>query len=349
MLGLILKFRHYLYDKGIKKSYKFTTPTICVGNITVGGTGKTPHIELLINILKKDHKIAVVSRGYKRKSKGYREVQADDNYLQVGDEPLQIKRKFPDVIVVVDKDRKRAIETLEAMPYQQKPTLILLDDAFQHRRIVPTLSILLINSLRPIHKDRLLPFGKLRDLPSRSKTADIVILTKLDSPNEEDLSKWETALRLPKAQTLLFSKTKYMDILPIFPEENDSRYIYSQKAILFSGIASSTPFERYVSSRYKIDNSIDYPDHHDFSRRDIKKLEKIAEKKSPLSIILTTEKDAQRLKNLSFISDKLKRRMFYVPIEAEMIPNADFSKKLLPSELAELGREQLYKAIHSKL
>ena len=145
---LTLALRNLLYDRGVFKSYVPPVPSICVGNVTVGGTGKTPMVELLVRMYRDDRRVAVVSRGYGRKTKGYREVAVDDTYREVGDEPLQIKKKFPDVTVVVDADRTRAIETLAALPEDRRPQLVILDDAFQHRRVRPGYSILLVSSTR---------------------------------------------------------------------------------------------------------------------------------------------------------------------------------------------------------
>ena len=160
----ILKIRHWLYDKGILKSRSFDIPTVCVGNVTVGGTGKTPFTELLIRLFSQDMRVAVISRGYKRKSKGFHEVCVGDDYTLCGDEPLQMKKKFPNVRVVVDASRTEAMERLSALKEGERPQIVILDDAFQHRKVRPYCSIVLINSLRPVVKDFLLACGRMRDL-----------------------------------------------------------------------------------------------------------------------------------------------------------------------------------------
>ena len=205
---LTLALRNLLYDRGVFKSYVPSVPSICVGNVTVGGTGKTPMVELLVRMYMGERRVAVVSRGYGRKTKGYREVNVEDTYRDVGDEPLQIKKKFPDVTVVVDADRARAIETLAALPEERRPQLVILDDAFQHRRVRPGYSILLVSSTRPLHKDALLPIGRLRDLPSQVRRADMVIVTKMeDSVTETVRYRWRESMRLPGRIPLLFSRT----------------------------------------------------------------------------------------------------------------------------------------------
>ena len=160
--AIVLAVRNLFYDKGVLKSYPSVLPSICVGNITVGGTGKTPAVEMLIRLYRDSRRIAVVSRGYGRRTKGFRTVSVEDNYRDVGDEPLQIKRKFPDVAVVVDASRRRAVDALAAMSPDVRPDLVILDDAFQHRRLRPDFSIVLVSSTRPVFKDSLLPIGRLR-------------------------------------------------------------------------------------------------------------------------------------------------------------------------------------------
>ena len=191
---LTLKVRHFMYDHGMRKVHVPDVPTICVGNITVGGTGKTPHTEMLIRTLAQDvdwgaKNIAVLSRGYKRKTRGFQQVVADGTAKEYGDEPLQIKRKFPFITVAVDKSRREGCDFLadpeKVMTSKKarkcrhkefpKADLVILDDAFQHRAVRPTVSIVLVDYSRPIFKDHLMPLGKLRDLPERIAAADIVI------------------------------------------------------------------------------------------------------------------------------------------------------------------------------
>ncbi len=201
-----LKLRHLMFDCGIRKSHTTEVPSICVGNITVGGTGKTPHTEMLLRSLLADEdwgnrNLAVLSRGYKRKSKGFQQVVADGSAKEYGDEPLQIKKKFPQVTVAVDKSRKEGCDFLchpEVLQTSRKARrcrhkdfpaadLIILDDAFQHRKIKPSVSVMLVNYNRPTFKDSLIPIGKLRDLPERTDAADIIIVSKCPP----DLNGWE--------------------------------------------------------------------------------------------------------------------------------------------------------------
>lgn len=339
---ITLAIRNKLYDKSIKKSYKYDIPIISVGNITVGGTGKTPHSELIIKLLKNDYRIALISRGYKRKSKGFREVQITDSYLDAGDEPLQIKKKYPDITVVVDSSRKNAIETLLRKDEGIRPTLIILDDAFQHRKVTPSLSILLVDYSRPIDEDRLLPIGRLRDLPSQIERANIIIVTKVPDLCNIEETRWRKKLKLTPDQLLLFSKIVYLDPKPL-SEKGDNRYIYSKSAILFTGIANNSHLLHLVQNNYISKGSIHFPDHHSFSNSDIKKID-ILSSHNPTSVIITTEKDAQRLSGNKSLTENLMQKLFYLPIEPSIIPTIKPDQKVIQEEIKEIGESQ-FKAI----
>jgi tetraacyldisaccharide 4'-kinase len=344
---LTLKLRHFFYDSGLKKVSKADVPTICIGNITVGGTGKTPHTEMLLRTLLQDEEwggknIAVLSRGYKRKTKGFQQVTSDGSAIAYGDEPLQIKKKFPGVTVAVDSSR---VEGCDFLVYPEKletskkgrkcidknlaaSDLIILDDAFQHRALKPTLSIVLVDYNRPVFNDHLLPFGKLRDLPGRIAAADIVIVSKC--PNEVnawekctwaenlgirnfDASSCSGTRRNGKRQHLFFSTITYDTAEAIFPEGNP-RYIYTNRLILFSGIANDAPLLSYLSSNHKIVRHFRFPDHHKFSKGDMNTIASAA-REFPTAVIMTTEKDCQRVRDCHKIKEELKQRMFYSPIK----------------------------------
>ena len=344
---LTLKIRHFFYDSGLKKVSKADVPTICIGNITVGGTGKTPHTEMLLRTLLQDEEwggknIAVLSRGYKRKTKGFQQVTSDGSAIAYGDEPLQIKKKFPGVTVAVDSSR---VEGCDFLVYPEKletskkgrkcidknlaaSDLIILDDAFQHRALKPTLSIVLVDYNRPVFNDHLLPLGKLRDLPGRIAAADIVIVSKC--PNEVnawdkctwaenlgirnfDASSCSGTRRNGKKQHLFFSTITYDTAEAIFPEGNP-RYIYTNRLILFSGIANDAPLLSYLSSNYKIVRHFRFPDHHKFSKGDMNTIASAA-REFPTAVIMTTEKDCQRVRDCHKIKEELKQRMFYSPIK----------------------------------
>ena len=355
---LSLKLRHFLYDTGLKKVRSADVPTICIGNITVGGTGKTPHTEMLIRTLLQDEdwgekNIAVLSRGYKRKTKGFQQVTADGSAIAYGDEPLQIKKKFPGITVAVDGNRIEGCDFLahpEKLQSSKKAKkcidkdlpasdLIILDDAFQHRALKPTLSIVLVDYNRPIFKDHLLPLGRLRDLPQRIAAADIVIVSKC--PNE--VNAWEKCTwaenlgirnfdatscsgtrRNGKKQHIFFSTITYDAAEAIFPEGNP-RYIYTNRLILFSGIANDAPLLSYLSSVYKIVRHFKFPDHHKFSKADIGTIASAA-REFPTSVIMTTEKDSQRIRDCKKIKEELKQRMFYSPIKTVFLTENEKEK-----------------------
>ena len=330
---LILSLRDLRY-RGGKHSTKAEVPTVSIGNITVGGTGKTPLVELTIRRLltlgRSD--IAVLSLGYGRKSKGFRYVSTENTPEECGDEPLQIKRKFPVLPVAVAKDRLDACRRL-ANPEDdtQKAGIIVLDDAFQYRRLQPHLSVVLTPYNRPVTKDTLLPGGRLRDLKKRLYEAHTIIVTKC--PYElDDLEKIDhaallgfdsydpgtcTAVRKGNPQTLLFSRILHGDPEPLFSEA-DRRYTYSGKAVLFSGIADDTPLRDHLSSEHKIVAHKRFPDHHRYRRADVRALRRLM-RSNPTAVFVTTEKDAQRLRTLSCIPKELRERMFYVPIQATFL------------------------------
>ena len=344
---LTLKVRHFMYDHGMKKSASAEVPTICVGNLTVGGTGKTPHTEMLIRTLTRDvdwgaKNIAVLSRGYKRKTKGFQQVSSEGSAKEFGDEPLQIKRKFPFVTVAVDKSRKEGCDFLcnpEKVQTSKKARkcihkefpktdIIILDDAFQHRALKPTVSIVLVDYNRPIFKDHLMPLGKLRDLPERIEAADIIVVSKCPTYMDAwERSRWAEALGLGmydaagchgvrksgRKQHIFFTSIGYDASDAVFPE-GDSRYLYTQRLILFSGIANDKPLRNYLSGTYKIVKHFDFPDHHKFSKADISSINNAA-RNFPTSVVMTTEKDCQRIRDCKMIPDNLKQRMFYAPIK----------------------------------
>lgn len=355
---LTLKIRHFMYDNGLRKVYTPEVPTICVGNVTVGGTGKTPHTEMLIRTLTQDvdwgaKNIAVLSRGYKRKTRGFQLVVADGTAKEYGDEPLQIKRKFPFITVAVDKSRREGCTFLADPEMVQtskkarrckhkdfpKSDLIILDDAFQHRAVKPTVSIVLIDYNRPVFKDNLMPLGKLRDLPERIAEADILIVSKCPTYLDAwEKSKWAEALGLRqfdatecsgvrkngKKQHLFFTSIGYDTAQAVFPE-GDPRYLYTQRLILFSGIANDKPLRMFLSGNYKIVRHLEFSDHHKFTRADISSIYNAA-RAFPTSVIMTTEKDCQRMRDCANVPDNLKQRTFYTPIKVNFFSDQEREK-----------------------
>ena len=355
---LILKVRHMMYDCGLRKATSPEVPSICVGNITVGGTGKTPHTEMILRTLLGDDEwggrnIAVLSRGYKRKTKGFQQVVVGGTAKEYGDEPTQIKSKFPTVTVAVDKSRKEGCsflchpETVQTARKARKcrfkdfpkADLIILDDAFQHRAIKPKVNIVLVDYNRPIFKDHLMPLGRLRDLPERIAAADIIMVSKCPAGlNAWEKSKWAEALGLHqydgseccgtrkngRKQHIFFTKISYDTAAAVFPE-GDARYLYAKRLILFSGIANDTPLQNFLCSDYKIVKHFNFPDHHKFSQGDIRSIADTANA-FPTSVVMTTEKDCQRVRDCKNVPGNLKQRLFYMPIKTEFLSDEDREK-----------------------
>ncbi len=350
-----LKLRHFMFDHGLRKVRKADVPTICVGNITVGGTGKTPHTEMILRTLLEHHEwgqknLAVLSRGYKRKTRGFQQVTLNGTAKEYGDEPLQIKKKFPQITVAVDKNRLQGCDFLchpdklqtskKARRCKDKDMpaadLIILDDAYQHRSIKPTVSILLINYARPTVKDHLMPVGKLRDLPERIADAEILIVSKCpQNMNAWQKCSWAEALGVEKydaslcmgfrkdgrRQYIFFTTVAYDSAEAVFPE-GDYRYVYAKRLILFSGIANDKPLRHYLSSTYKIVRHHDFADHHKFSRADMMKIYNESNA-FPTSVVMTTEKDCQRVRDCKKLPDNLKQRLFYTPIKSAFLSEDD--------------------------
>ena len=294
LYGLVLRIRHLFYDRGWKKTFQPPVPTICVGNLTVGGTGKTPHVELLLRLLS-FRSVAVLSRGYKRKTKGFRIVGEADTAQTVGDEPLQIDRKFPSVTVAVDKDRIHGCKELS----DKQVDVVVLDDAFQYRKLKPSLALMLVDY----------------NLPSRISGADAVVVTKSPADIPDDVRAWwRSKLSLREDQPLFFTRIRYQKAVPVFPD-GDPHYLYSQKVILVSGIANDTPLRQYLSDTYKIVARLSFPDHHRYTKRDVRAIAAAA-RNCPTACLMTTEKDAQRLQDIPSLPPEVSRRLFYLPIEA---------------------------------
>lgn len=334
--GAVTWIRNKMFDSGLLKEQEFDIPVVCVGNITVGGTGKTPHVEYILRNLSSRYKIAVLSRGYKRKTKGFVLANRNSSPRDIGDEPLQIFRKFGGrVKVAVCESRRLGIKNLqESFP---ELDLIVLDDAFQHRYVKPKVSILLTDYNRPFYTDRILPLGRLRESAHQVNRADMVVVTKCP----RDLSPINTRiirkdLNLMKFQSLFFSTFDHTAILPVFPEE--AKYTASldslsssDSVMLVTGVANPRGFIRYFRKfpfRVKVDH---YPDHHDFTRKDISEMVSRFEKlQGSRKIIVTTEKDAVRLQHNPYIPYNIKSYIFYLPVEVKMLesPSGNFIEAL---------------------
>lgn len=303
LYGSVLGLRNWAFDRGILPQHEFAMPIISVGNLSVGGTGKSPMIEYLITLLAREYKVGVISRGYGRKTQGLIQVTEDHTALEVGDEPLQIKRKFPQSIVVVCADRVKAIKSIET-----QCEVILLDDAFQHRYVRPAISILLTQYHQPYHRDKVLPWGRLREWASGAKRADLIVVTKC--PEQLPYAKAQTMqfeLKLHEHQSFYTAGIDYGDTC-IGPHEKIKVDDFIQLPfVLVTGIARPEPMVSKLQEKGAHFKHFAFSDHHNFTAAEIKKLQ-------AHDLILTTEKDYQRLK------DQLeKRAIYYWPIKTKFL------------------------------
>ena len=333
--GLVVRIRNFLFDHGMLKSEEFDIPVIAVGNISVGGTGKTPTVEHLIYLLRNKYKIAVLSRGYKRKTKGFLIADNTSDVNSIGDEPYQIFLKFPDITVAVDEKRVRGIQNL--MHSENKPNLIILDDAFQHRYVKPALSLLLIDYTQPFFKDHYLPYGRLRDNPEERYRAEIILVTKTPIAIKPiDMRIIATELKLKPYQSLYFSAIEYKGLMPVFGNDIfalDSD-ILKQKdyaILVVTGIGNPAPIINYCKQITENIHVLSFKDHYQFSEKDMQNIiNKFDSIDSSNKIIVTTEKDAVRFKMLNVNDEQIKKRIFYYPIEMKILndENAEFNKQV---------------------
>ncbi len=329
LYGFAVTMRNRLFDWGILKQEQFDVPIIVVGNLAVGGTGKTPHTEFIINELRWNYNIGVISRGYKRKTKGFVLATHQSTPNDIGDEPYQIYNKFGGQIpVAVCENRCNGIK--ELLGINPDINLILLDDAFQHRYVKPTVSILLTEFNRPIFYDHLLPFGNLREPIQGLSRADLIVVTKCpDEIKPMEYRIFNNKLKPFPFQHLSFSKYRYGQLTPVFPNKainiplldwlNCDDLIYA-----ISGIGNPTPFINHLRSFYANVKTSTFPDHHDFDHRDLDIIKKryhtfTANRK----YIITTEKDAVRLANNPYFPTDLMPYIFYLPITVEFTNEGD--------------------------
>ncbi|MCH5228919.1 MAG: tetraacyldisaccharide 4'-kinase [Muribaculaceae bacterium] len=329
LYGTVAGVRNWMFEQKILKSVEYDVPVIGVGNLTVGGTGKTPHVEYIVSHLAVGYKVAVLSRGYKRKTKGFVLANAKSTPSSIGDEPYQIYQKFNGrVIVAACESRRKGIE--ELLKLFPDLDVIVLDDSFQHRWVKPKISILLTDYSRPFYKDKLLPLGRLRESPRQVNRADMVIVTKCPE-NLQPISYRIASkdLDLMKFQKLFFSRYDYGELKPVFVDDapyDVSLYEFTEKdaVMLLTGIAHPRYFVRYFRQypfKVKVDH---YPDHHDFSKRDIQDIEKKFRKLAgEHKIIVTTEKDAVRLMHNPYFPKELKPFTFYLPVNVRMVKGVD--------------------------
>ena len=324
LYGAGVWLRNRLFDWGVFQERTFGLPVICVGNLTVGGTGKTPHTEYLIRLLQKHHQVAVLSRGYKRKSEGFILADADTPVHQIGDEPYQMKQKFPDIHMAVDKDRCHGIEQLCRKSVTPETEVVLLDDAFQHRYVKAGINILLVDYHRLITEDALLPAGRLREPLSGKDRADIVIVTKCPKDMKPmDCRVIQNDINLYKFQQLYFTTLKYGRLRPLFnggKEYSVRRIRPSVHILLVTGIASPQRLIEELSTASRHIHPMTFADHHDFSAADMEEIRKrFFELPEGKRMIVTTEKDAVRMIAHPHLPEAIKPYLYVLPVEVAFL------------------------------
>lgn len=325
LYGLATGIKNLFYNTGILKSVDFNIPVICVGNITIGGTGKTPHTEYIVELLKPNFKVAVLSRGYRRKTKDFILAEPGATAHDIGDEPAQMKRKFPEAYVAVEGNRVEGIKKI--MELKPDTEVIILDDGFQHRRLKPGLSILLMDFSRPLKDDRLIPFGSLREAAGNAKRADIILITK--TPHNISATVNPSLPSLPSIhkfdlQKLFFTTLKYGEPVLVFEKSGgklrlDWNSFSGNGAILITGIANPGPLSNHLQRTFSDVRHLRFPDHHDFTEKDIQFITSAwNELNTPVKYLITTEKDAVRLRDCG-IPTELKKTFYYIPVSIDFL------------------------------
>ena len=334
LYGIGVRIRNWMFDIGMLKSQSYNIPIISVGNITVGGSGKTPHVEYLINLLHDKLKIGVLSRGYKRKSRGYVLAHKDITMPEIGDEPYQMRRKFDDIYVVVDRNRRNGIYHLTHDDETKDIDVILLDDAYQHRYVKPGINILLVDYHRLIIYDKLLPAGRMREPQEGKSRADIVIVTKCPKdlkPMEYRVLK--RAMNLYPYQELFFTTLQYETLKPVFGGERIpiSELPKNVNILLLTGIASPQQMIVDLQPVSKNITPVTFGDHHQFTAADIERVCQTFDSMPSPKMIITTEKDATRLTHTGDIPDDVKKNIYALPIRIKFMQDGEeeFNNKII--------------------
>ena len=340
LYGSVTDIRNMMFDKGLVASYRAGIPTICIGNITAGGTGKTPHTEYLANLLREKFRTAILSRGYGRKSRGY--IMADENATPslIGDEPYQMSRKFPDVSVAVCEKRAEGLRRLESVA--RPPEVVILDDAFQHRAVTPSLGILLIDFNRDIHDDMLLPAGLLRESVKGKERADIIIVTKCPQDiSEMQMRDIRARISPTGGQKVFFSTLRYGEIRPLRDDgEATLPPTVSSAAtiIAVTGIASPKPMLDYLEQKAGTVIPMVFPDHHDYTSNDLRRM-KDAVSTTDDAIIITTGKDAVKLASMHIGRDLLEK-IYVLPVGIDFISGKEQFDNIIINHIRNFNKQQ---------
>jgi tetraacyldisaccharide 4'-kinase len=312
LFHIVTGFRNRLFKAGILREKTFATPVISIGNLTLGGTGKTPHVELLIRLLKDEFKIATLSRGYGRKTSGFREVTLTSSTEECGDEPVQYKNKFPDINVFVCESRREGIRKIE----QYSPDVILLDDAYQHRYVKPSLNMLLTEFDAAFFNDHIFPYGRLRESAKGYDRADIIMVTKCpDELTEMEMDAFTAAVHPLPHQKIFFSRLKYHPLQKFSNSSVISQEAYKTTHVLMvTGIANPLPARRYLEKHFASVQPLVFPDHHHFTSADYSTIAQKFDNIVSPAIIVTTEKDAVRMQG-----NHTDLPVYILPVEIELV------------------------------
>ena len=336
LYGLVTGIRNLLYDKGIRKSATFPIPVISIGNITVGGTGKTPHSEYTATLLKDRYKTAVLSRGYGRHTKGFFMSDAHSDSGLIGDEPLQIKLRYPDLEVAVCSDRAKGITRLMDMC---DPQVIILDDAFQHRRITPSLNILLVNWHRNILDDAMLPAGYLRESVRGRRRADIIIVTKCpEDLDKKAMVELTRRLKVKPEQQVYFTTPQYNQSY-LMDDAGTPLDIPDVPVLAVTGIASPALMKAELERRGRQVTLMDYPDHYRFNKQDIANILAQLEGLGPDAVIVTTAKDAARLQDLE-LAEELRKKIYVLPVGVRFLRDESKFQQEVIAHVESFGKKK---------
>ena len=342
LYGMVVHIRHKLFDLKILRSEEFDIPVVCIGNLTVGGTGKTPVAELLIERFSEHYRVGVLSRGYRRRTKGFVLSTPASSARTIGDEPRQMKLKYPSVPVAVCEKRAEGIRLLrKAHPEIE---LIILDDAFQHRYVEPWVNILLMDYNNPVYRDRLLPWGRLRDTRNQIHRANFVLVTKCpDDLNPLDMRIVINSLGLFPYQSLYFTRMRQGEITPLVADRVVGKVREGDPVIAMSGIANPVPLLESLRKRFDVVAELTFDDHHTYRLSDMRRLEALFAA-YPDAVVLTTEKDAVKLTNRKKVPEAVQQRLYYVPIHVSFV--ADSESEFLRQLELYVRTNQKYSLLH---
>lgn len=322
--SMVLRVRHFLFDHGWLKSQQFKHPVICVGNLSFGGTGKTPFTIYLAQLLGDHPQLAILSRGYKRKTNGFVLADSNSTVSSIGDEPLLMYSSLQQSVVAVDENRSRGLTRLFE---EFQVTTAILDDALQHRKVRAGMNILLTDYLHLYTRDRLVPAGSLRDIKDRARHAEMIVITKC--PDDVDFSAIRKEIAPNKNQHLFFTRLRYRNVRPLLGGQLfETDFLKDKGVVLFTGIAQPRYLEEFIRTKSQMVQTITFPDHHDYSSKDIERVTEIFDNFDAASkMVVTTEKDAIKLAEPSIAPLLIKLPVFVLTIEIEFLRDEDLFER----------------------